>query len=107
MGSIIDMLNWLNGLSTNAGPSGAHTNTQSSEANTGIEPIDEHAELVQNYLGIFRGELQIARGSIQGCEEGMKRDIEVQRALWRKPKPLNSGGGLVQESGDTAGMLDR
>jgi hypothetical protein len=108
MGSINDMLNRSNGLSTDTGPSDAHTNTQSGEANTNTEPIDEDAELVQNYLDIFRGATPDSlRGSIQDCEEGMKRDIEVLKALWRKPKPVQSGGGLRQESEDTAERLDR
>jgi hypothetical protein len=80
MASVNDMLNRSNGLSTNTHSAGANTNT---------EPIDEHAELVQNYLDIFRGAtLDSLMGSIQYCEEGMKRDIEVQKALWWKPKPL-------------------
>lgn len=81
------MLNGSNGLSTNTVPSGAHTNTQSSDVNTNIEPIDEHAGLVQNYLDIFRGATpDNLRGSIQDCKGGMKRDIEVQKEaskLWR------------------------
>lgn len=73
------MLGRSNGLSTNIGLSDAHTNTHSAGANTYTEPIDEHAELVQNYLDLFRGKSYSLRGSIQDCEKGMKRDIEIQK----------------------------
>jgi hypothetical protein len=71
MGSVDDMLNRSNGLSTNI---------HSAEANTNTEPVDEHVELVQNCLDIFRGATPDSlKSSIQYFEEGMKRDIEVQR----------------------------
>jgi hypothetical protein len=96
MGSVNDMLNRSNGLSTN---------THFTEANTNTEPIDEHAELVKNYLDIFRRAAPNSlKGSIRYCEEGVKRDIEVQEALWWRPEPLQPGGGLGQESED---RLDR
>jgi hypothetical protein len=71
---IDDMLNGSNGLSTNTGPSDAHTNIQSSEANTNTEPIGGHAGLAQNYFDIFRGATPDSlRSSIQDCTGGAKR----------------------------------
>src|ERR1700733_8908605 len=98
MGSVDDMLNRSNGLSTNI---------HSVEANTNTEPVDEHVELVHNCLDIFRGTTPDSlKSSIQYFEEGMKRDIEVQRRCGGS-RTSTIQRWIRGESGNIVGRLNR